>query len=127
MNPNLTPVERAARNLFAANTGVTDDAIIELAFLDPTIARSALAFASSVMGGPYGTFSDDVCSADDAYLAALDDVLQLEVGILVCDDPAVRRGIELGEQALKLAVQGLRDGAANPDVLVGTPLEPASR
>lgn len=78
MNPNLTLPQILARNIFAAQSGVTDAATIELAFLSPGVAApfdDMASLLSSGLAGPFGNVGQlDETVSDAGYVEALEEI-----------------------------------------------------
>jgi hypothetical protein len=134
MNPNLSALQRAARNLFAAQTGINDEATIELAFLNPALVDLAEGMAAAMLTGPFGsiiTAELDTTDATEAhgcdglsgYVEGLSDVhdrlgsYRLEGG-----STAVHQGFNIALDAVRRDIEDRIAEVSQPEL----PLEPAT-
>lgn len=74
---NLTPLQIASRNLFAATSGMTDPVAVEMAMASETLVSLLELNLAPAITGPFGNLAvDESCSCQgiDGYRQALDDV-----------------------------------------------------
>lgn len=129
---NLSPLQRAARNLFANQTGVNDPATLELAFLDPNVAKLAEDMLTCALSGPFGDLtlidaadeSDHGCKAMDGYVLALEETIAHINGI-VTPAPSVEAGMFLIQQFDQLItdIQARLDAVRQPELPLDTLVE----